>query len=60
MREQKIRLFSIMYGDNQCLVSKVQEEAIEGILSLLDALQDYAADVMNIPEELVFKLEENE
>lgn len=49
-----------MYGDNQCLVSKVQEEAIEGILSLLDALQDYAADVMNIPEELVFKLEENE
>ena len=38
------------------LVPKDTEDALEGILGLLDALQDYAVDELNVPAMLVFDL----
>ena len=39
---------------------KETEEVIEGILGVLDALQDYAVDELGVPEMLVFDFEEEE
>ena len=42
------------------LVPKDAEDALEGILGLLDALQDYAVDELGVPDMLVFDFEEED
>ncbi len=42
------------------MMPKDTEEVIEGILGVLDALQDYAVDELGVPEMLVFDFEEEE
>lgn len=54
LREQKANLLDVI---NLNEVNPRQKEALEGILSTLDALQDSAVDVFGVPEELVFDKE---
>jgi hypothetical protein len=42
------------------LVPKDATDALDGILNLIDALQDYAVDEMGVPEMLVYDFEEEE
>lgn len=42
------------------LVPKETEDVLDGIINLIDALQDYAVDVLGVPEMLVFDFEEEE
>ena len=51
LREQKRHLAGILMGKNSSITAK-QGEAIEGILNLLDCIQDEAA--LELGEEVVF------
>ena len=42
------------------MMPKDTEDVLEGILGLIDAVQDYAVDVLGIPEMHVFDFEEEE
>lgn len=52
LREQKAALLSIP----EQLINATQYDALQGIISLIDSLQDYAVDVTNVPEEVVFDI----
>ena len=48
LREQKLLLLNIPFN------TKEQSEAIEGIINLIDGIQDYAADVLKIDESYIY------
>jgi len=50
---QKQELINMTYDTG---LTNVQAEAIDGITTLLDSIQDFAVDVMGIDEETVFKI----
>lgn len=52
LKEQKTALYSI----RQEVLSPEQFEAVEGILCLIDAIQDYAVDVLGVDKHEVFNL----
>ena len=54
LRTQKTFLLETI---NNNAVSPEHKEGLEGILALIDAVQDYAVDEMEIPEMLVFDFE---
>ncbi len=47
--------WKLLYEQKQFLIGLAREES-DGIVSLLDTLQDYCVDVLNMPEEVVFNL----
>ena len=51
LKEQKAHFVSVIYSGE---LKSDQKEALEGILHLLDAIQDHAVDSMGISEEEVF------
>jgi len=55
LRNQKNLLLETINNDN---VQPKHKEALEGILSLIDATQDYAVDEMKLKETDVFELED--
>lgn len=55
LRGQKRALYSIRSE----VLSEEQEYALTGIIHLIDAIQDYAVDVMGVPENEVFNLSED-
>jgi hypothetical protein len=57
LRIQKTLLLETINND---AVDPEHKEALEGILSLIDAIQDYAVDEMGVPEMLVFDFEKEE
>lgn len=50
LRDQKTALLSI----RQEILAPAQADALEGILCLIDAIQDYAVDVLGVNKESVF------
>lgn len=62
LRLQKQTLLGII-AEKECIHTWEAEEQIddlEGILGLIDSIQDYAVDEMGVPEEEVFGLENEE
>jgi rubredoxin len=57
LRTQKTLLLETINND---AVDPEHKEALEGILALLDSIQDYAVDEMGVPEMLVFDFEKEE
>jgi hypothetical protein len=57
LRAQKTMLLETINND---AVDPEHKEGLEGILNLIDSLQDYAVDVLGIPEMHVFDFEEEE
>jgi len=57
LRNQKRLLLETINND---AVSPEHKEALEGILSLIDAVQDYAVDEMGMSEEDVFETDTDE
>jgi len=61
LRKQKLMLinlmneFSLTYFNNQ-----EREELGEGLINLINSIQDYAVDELGIDENIVFKLDNNE
>lgn len=53
LREQKVALMNVQTLDALQFEEEPQE-AIEGIINLIDAVQDYAVDVMGLNDEQVF------
>jgi hypothetical protein len=53
LKKQKIHLLKVI---NKDAVTPKEKESLEGMLNLLDSLQDYAVDVMGIDEKTVFNL----
>lgn len=57
LKEQKAALLtSITYFETHYLKSIADN--LEGILSLIDAIQDYAVDEMGLPETVVFDFDD--
>lgn len=54
LRTQKTLLLETINND---AVDPEHKESLEGILALIDALQDYAVDTLGVPEMLVFDFE---
>ena len=54
LRQQKEALVSIP----EVIINSQQYDALQGIISLIDHLQDYAVDVAGVPEEIVFSIKE--
>lgn len=52
LREQKVALLGI----NAKVLSKDQYEALEGIVNLVDSIQDYAVDKLGYKAQEVFRL----
>jgi len=52
LRQQKMALMNVQTLD--ALLDEEPQEAIEGIVNLIDAVQDYAVDVMGLNNEQVF------
>ena len=52
LREQKVALLGI----NAKVLSKDQYEALEGIINLVDSIQDYAVDNLGYKAQEVFRL----
>ena len=52
LREQKVALLGI----NAKVLSKDQYEALEGIINLVDSIQDYAVDKLGYKAQEVFRL----
>lgn len=50
LRQQKAHINSIKRAN----LTDLQVESLEGILNLIDAIQDYAIDAMGLSEEEVF------
>jgi hypothetical protein len=63
LKEQKLKLVYLM-NHAGCTIELQDDDsiAIEGIVELIDAIQDYATDVMGLSEKKVFNLtpEDNE
>ena len=57
LRKQKRLLLQVINNDN---VNFKEKEALEGILSLIDSLQDSAVDEYGLDENLVFDLSNDE
>ena len=57
LREQKTKLIYLM-NRARCTIEIEEDDsnAIEGIISLIDAIQDYSTDIMGLSEEEVFNL----
>jgi hypothetical protein len=61
LRKQKLMLinlmneFSLTYFNDQ-----EREELGEGLINLINSIQDYAVDELSIDENIVFKIENNE
>ena len=53
LREQKVALMGVQTLD-AIRFEEEPQEAIEGIINLIDAVQDYAVDVMDLDDEQVF------
>jgi cytidylate kinase len=62
LRIQKANLIHILEEKTEYTDSSERKAyySIYGILNLIDSIQDYAVDVMNIPEKEVLNLTENE
>jgi hypothetical protein len=58
LREQKKDLFLLSITEH--LLSPKQYEALDGILNVIDAVQDYAVNVEGISEQEVFNLKTEE
>jgi hypothetical protein len=58
LKSQKSRLVNLIYTNNQ--TSQEDADALEGILMLLDNIQDYAVSEMGVDENIVFDLNKNE
>lgn len=58
LREQKNEL--VLLSVTEHLLSPKQYEALDGILNLIDAIQDYAVDVEGFTEQEVFNFENEE
>ena len=57
LREQKKHLLEIIeYGG----LIKERKDALQGILNLIDAIQDHAVDKLGFPEATIFNLENDE
>ena len=56
LREQKSTLYNLMTNIKD---ENVQND-LDGILHLIDGIQDYAVDALGLPEEDVFNLESSE
>ena len=61
LREQKTKLIYLM-NRARCTIEIEEDDsnAIEGIISLIDAIQDYSTDIMGLSEEDVFGTNLNE
>lgn len=55
LRDQKTAILLIRSE----VLSEEQEYALTGIINLIDAIQDYAVDVMGVPKNVVFNLTED-
>ena len=53
LREQKAALMNVQTLD-ALQFEEAPQEAIEGVINLIDAVQDYAVDVMGLNDEQVF------
>lgn len=51
LRKQKLDLLKVINNDS---VSPKEKESLEGILLLIDSVQDYAVDTCELPERKVF------
>lgn len=62
LREQKHTLLTIIAEKRSVHLIEVEEQVddLEGLVSLIDSLQDYAVDELGIPEEEVFNFENEE
>ena len=58
LKEQKAILVNLNEG-NTHYINGTQEDALNGVLALLDNIQDYAVDVLGKPESEVFNLIED-
>lgn len=57
LKIQKLRLVNLTEDDS---VSNADYDAIQGIIALLDSIQDYAVDVMGKSEDEVFQFEDED
>lgn len=55
LKAQKLELVNLVQGDTH-YINGTQEEALSGIIALLDSIQDFAVDVLGKPESEVFNL----
>lgn len=53
LRQQKEALLTIP----EQLINATQYDALQGVLSLIDNLQDYAVGIAGVPEEVVFNMD---
>jgi hypothetical protein len=53
LKKQKIQLLKVI---NKDAVTPKEKESLEGILNLLDSVQDFAVDVLGVNEKEVFNL----
>lgn len=59
LKEQKAILVNLNEGDTH-YINGSQENALNGVISLLDSIQDYAVDVMGKSEDEVFQFEDED
>ena len=52
LKQQKLSLLNIV--NNNTLINNVMSEDVNGIVHLIDSIQDYAVDVAGIDNEIVF------
>lgn len=57
LKQQKLHLLDVL---EQPTLTAEQTDALEGILTLIDAAQDVAVDVLGVPERDVFHLDEDQ
>ena len=55
---QNLNALVLMNPDNS-IASQKEVESLDGILSMIDSIQDFAVDVMGLPEEDVMLLEDD-
>lgn len=56
LRQQKETLVDLANNVNLNIFGVDYRDAVDGIINLLDSIQDYAVDVMEVPEDKVFDL----
>ena len=52
LKQQKLSLLNIV--NNNTLINNVMSEDVNGIVHLIDSIQDYAVDVVGIDNDIVF------
>jgi hypothetical protein len=62
LKEQKRTLISIIEDKRDTFTIEARDQLgdLEGLLELIESIQDCAVDEMGVPEELVFDLENEE